>query len=51
MDLFHDSPLFAFVYYKLRVFDYKYPVVAVVRPQSCLRLTLAIHCLLLSSSV
>ena len=43
MDLFHDSLLFAHVCYRLCVFDYKYPVVAVVRPQSCLRLTLAIH--------
>ena len=30
MDLFHDSLLFAFVYYRLCVLNYKYPVVAVV---------------------
>ena len=43
MDLFHDSPLFALIYYKLWIFNYKYHVVAVVRPQSCLHLLLAIQ--------
>ena len=43
MDLFHDSPLFALIYYKLWIFNYKYCVVAVVRPQSCLHLLLAIQ--------
>ena len=45
MDLIHDSPLFVLVYYKLWLFNYKYPVVAVVRPQSCLHLLLAIQVL------
>ena len=42
MDLLHDAPLFVTVSYKLCVFNYKYHVVAVVRPQSCLRPFLAI---------
>ena len=32
MDLLHDSLLFVFVYYRLRVLNYKYLVVAVVGP-------------------
>ena len=44
MDLFHDSHLFAYICYRLCVLNYKYLVVAVVGPQSCLRLILAIHC-------
>ena len=43
MDLFPDSPLFMFICYRLCLFNYKYRVVAVVRPQSCLRLLLAIQ--------
>ena len=44
-DLLCDSPLFVSVYYRLCVFNYKYHVVAVVRPLSCLSLFLAIHCI------
>ena len=43
MGLSHDSPLFAYICYRLWLFNYKYHVVAVVRPQSCLRLLLAIQ--------
>ena len=52
MGLLHDSFLFTPVCYRLRLFNYKYRIVAVVRPQSCLHLLLAIqviHSLLLSS--
>ena len=51
MDLIHDSPLFVLVYYKLWLFNYKYHVVAVVRPQSCLCPLLAIQVIPLSTSV
>ena len=45
MDLFCDSSLFTLVHYRLCIFNYKYRVVAVVRPQSCLRPLLAIQVL------
>ena len=32
MDLLHDSPLFVLAYYRLRILNYKYLVVAVVGP-------------------
>ena len=41
--------LLAYICYRLCVLNYKYPVVAVVAPQSCLHLYLAIHCFLSSS--
>ena len=37
--------LVAFICYRLCIFNYKYRVVAVVRPQSCLCPFLAIHCI------
>ena len=40
---FSVTHMFCHIYYKLYIFNYKYPVVAVVRPQSCLHLNLAIH--------
>ena len=43
MDLLCDSCLFVLIYYKLWIFNYKYCVGTVVRPQSCLRLLLAIQ--------
>ena len=43
MDLLCDSCLFVLIYYKLWIFNYKYCIVAVVRPQSCLHLLLAIQ--------
>ena len=43
MDLFHESPLFMLICYRLCLFNYKYRVVAVVRPQSCLCPLLAIQ--------
>ena len=43
MDLLHDSPLFIPIYYKLWFFNYKYRIAAIVSPQSCLCLLLAIQ--------
>ena len=45
MNLLHESPLFVLICYRLYIFNYKYRVVAIVRLQSCLHPSLAIHCI------
>ena len=43
MNLLHESPLFALICYRLCIFNYRYRIAAVARPQSCLHLLLAIQ--------